>query len=63
MFDWNGDGKKDWHDDYVYNEIINTKKPEKKSNNQYGSSGSNCGCIVFVIAIVVAWELLKLIVG
>ena len=22
MPDWNGDGKNDWHDDYVFNEII-----------------------------------------
>ena len=63
MFDWNSDGKEDWHDDYVYNEVLNPKKPEKESNNQHSSSGSNYGCIVFIIVIAVAWELLKLIVG
>ena len=60
MPDWNGDGKKDWHDDYVFNETIN--KPSKKTANQTKHIRSNSGCSIGVaIAIVVIWELINLL--
>ena len=60
MPDWNGDGKNDWHDDYVFHEIIN--KPSKKSSNHSNHASSNSGCsICVVIAIVVIWELINLL--
>lgn len=60
MPDWNGDGKKDWHDDYIFNETIN--KPSKKTANQTKHIRSNSGCSIGVaIAIVVIWELINLL--
>ena len=62
MPDWNGDGKNDWHDDYVFNEIIN--KPSKKSENHTKSGSSNPGCaIAMAVAIAVIWELINVMAG
>ena len=61
MPDWNGDGKHDWHDDYVYNEILNTKKLDKSSVNSTNSTNNARTTIVVLIVIAVLWELINAI--
>lgn len=61
MPDWNGDGKHDWHDDYVYNEILNTKKSAASSNSGRSSTSNARTTIVVLIVIVVLWELINAI--
>lgn len=61
MPDWDGDGKHDWHDDYVYNEILNTKKPAASSNSGINSASNARTTIVVLIVIVVLWELINAI--
>lgn len=40
MPDWDGNGKNDWHDDYVFNEIINKKSGSSSNNSRpIASSG------------------------
>lgn len=36
MPDWDGNGKNDWHDDFVFNEIIN-RKSDSSDNNRCSS--------------------------
>ena len=49
MFDWNNDGKNNWHDDYVYHELI----PNKENNHKQTPLTSNgCGCLFPVILIL-----------
>lgn len=38
MPDWDGNGKNDWHDDYVFNEIINKKSGSSNNNSRPVSS-------------------------
>ncbi len=59
MPDWNNDGKQDWHDDYVINEII----PDKKNNNSTGghhSSGSGCA-LPAIIIFAILWGIVNLL--
>ena len=73
--DWNNDGKYDWKDDAIYNNVIapenkshssshNTGSGNKNSNNNahYSSSGSSNGWAWFII-ICVVYFLIKLIGG
>lgn len=39
MPDWDGNGKNDWHDDYVFNEIINKKSDSSHNSRPVSSSG------------------------
>ncbi|MBR6571178.1 MAG: hypothetical protein IKK75_12070 [Clostridia bacterium] len=55
MPDWNGDGKDNYHDDYVYHEVFGTKKTAPAPGKFSG------GWIWKVIAALAAWELLNLI--
>ena len=52
MTDWNGDGKRGWHDDYVYNEILNSKKLGTTSLYNGKDSNSTGPTIIILIAIV-----------
>ena len=61
MPDWNGDGKRDWHDDYVYNEILNTQKSGKASVNSTNSTNNARTTIIVLIVIAVLWELINAI--
>ena len=63
MPDWNGDGKRDWHDDYVYNEILNTKKPAASSNSGMNRISNGRTTVVVLIVIAVLWELINAIAG
>lgn len=56
MPDWNKDGKNDFHDDYVFNEILNGKK----SNNQSSSNGSGCSTEAGCTTIIVLFALMLL---
>ena len=56
MSDINGDGKQDWHDDYILNEIIPDKSGGSSGSGRKGSSssGSGNGCfITLVVAVIV----------
>lgn len=61
MTDWNNDGKTDWKDAYIFNEIID--KPE--SNNTYRSSSGSSGGSFFavVVCICVGIIFLALLLG
>ena len=48
MPDWNGDGKLDWQDDYVINEIIPDKNDGGKSASCYG------GCSTMLANLITA---------
>ena len=61
MPDWNGDGKRDWHDDFVYNEILNTKKSDGSSRGSANSKSSAGTTIIIVIVIVILWEIINAI--
>ena len=61
MSDWNGDGKNDWHDDYVYNEILNTPKSDKSSVNSTNGTNNARTTIIVLIVIAVLWELINVI--
>lgn len=56
MPDWNKDGKNDFHDDYVFNEILNGKK----SNVQSSGNGSGCTTEVGCTTIVLLFALMLL---
>ena len=56
MPDWNGDGKDDYHDDYVYHEIFNTRKTSWPARGK-----SSCGWIWKVLLAMVIWEVIGLI--
>lgn len=61
MPDWDGNGKQDWHDDYVFHEVFNTQK-QSNSNNQHTSGSSGMGrTIAIILAVVFFWELLNAI--
>ena len=59
MPDWNNDGKQDWHDDYVINEII----PDKKNNKSTGShQSSGVGCTLpAIIIFAILWGIVNLL--
>lgn len=62
MTDWNGDGKHDFHDDYVLNEII--KKPPDETHRSRKRSSSGPGrTVIIVMAVVVIWQLINLLAG
>jgi hypothetical protein len=52
MFDVNGDGKHDWHDDYVIQEIIGS---ENKKTAQRGSDG----CLTMFVVGLVVWGIIN----
>lgn len=56
MTDWDGDGKQDWHDDYVINEVI----PDKESGGG-GGQGSGDGCGTFLTVLIFLAIFLKII--
>lgn len=39
MPDWDKNGKDDWHDDFVFNEIINKKSDSSNNSRPASSSG------------------------
>ena len=61
MTDWNNDGKTDWKDAYIFNEIIN----DSESNNTYRSSSGSSGGSFFavVVCVCVGILLLALLLG
>ena len=61
MPDWNGDGKRDWHDDYVINEVIPDKND--KSTGNYPHSW-NTGCtFAILIGAAILWGIVNLLAG
>lgn len=55
MPDWNGDGKDDFHDDYTYHEVFNTRR-------QPPAQGKSSGGWAWKLLIaVIVWELLNLL--
>ncbi len=59
MFDWDGDGKKDWHDDALFHTVINKTDSEKNTNTTNSSGG---GCVSWVVgALIFLWIISKLI--
>lgn len=60
MPDWNGDGKQDWHDDYVINEIIPNKKNNNKSTGSHHSTGIGCA-LPAIIIFAVLWGIVNLL--
>lgn len=59
MPDWDGDGKQDWHDDYVYHEVFRTKKavPQPRRSEWEG----HWRALVIGVGIALIWGLLNLI--
>ena len=49
MSDWDKDGKTDWHDAYVFNEIIDKKPTGSHSSGSSSSSGS--GWLWFILLL------------
>ena len=52
--DWNGDGKHDWRDDALFNNVIDSNNSSSK--NRYNGSNSSSGmewvAILFILAII-----------
>lgn len=49
MFDWNGDGKHDWHDDALFHTVINKTDSDNKTT---ASNTQGSGCLTWVIGIL-----------
>ena len=53
MPDWNGDGKQDWHDEYVINEVIGNKEADKSRAPQYSTGSMGCSTGMIIAAIII----------
>lgn len=60
MYDWNGDGKNDWHDDALFHTVINKTDPEEHMHTSKSGSGRS-GCMSWIIGVIVfLWIISKL---
>ena len=50
MPDWDGNGKNDWHDDYVFNEIIKEKNKSSHPSSRPASSSGRLPWWFWVLA-------------
>ena len=58
MFDWNDDGKHDWHDDALFHTVINKSEPDNKTTS---SNKQESGCLTWIIGILfVLWVVAKI---
>ena len=62
MTDWNNDGKTDWQDAYIFNEIINESENHSTYRSPSGSS-SGGGFFAVVVGICIGILFLALLLG
>lgn len=61
MFDWNGDGKNDWHDDALFHTVIN-KSDSEENKHSFTSGSGESGCMSWIVGILVfLWIISKLV--
>ena len=58
MFDANGDGKRDWHDDYVISEIIGSENKKSVRPKTVQSGG---GCVTLFVCALALWGIINLL--
>lgn len=49
MFDWDRNGKTDWRDAYVFNEIINKDSGKPSGHPSPPASSKGMGCLFIVV--------------